>query len=71
MSTMKLVVECRRCRQEWIPAYQDVRAGYWHTCGACKGDPSRKVSGDLEADSRRVQGQVTGRKCQAARDTRS
>lgn len=44
--------------------WQTARAGHWHTCPRCRGDPDRKVSGDLADHSGAATGHVNGASCQ-------
>jgi hypothetical protein len=67
---LAIEVTCNRCGIEFAPDREAFTRGTWHTCPACRGDPDRKVSGGLEADSSGSQGQRNGRKCQVETDPR-
>ncbi len=56
-----IAITCRSCGNEFQPSGDDIRAGHWHTCPRCRGEPGEQASGDQEADPTRDHGQPAAR----------
>lgn len=59
-----IAVTCQSCGNEFEPTTGADRPGHWHTCPLLRGDPDRKVSGDLVDHSGAATVQINGALCQ-------
>lgn len=66
-----IAVTCKRCGKEFEPTTGAVRAGHWHTCLRCRGDPERKVCGGLDDHPGASTVHIIGATCQPESEPRS